>query len=285
MPQTPIQNPKNKVGWIWTGVILLLAIPSPQFAEGHVETHQFKSKILRKAGFPIYRKGIQVYLPEEYEDSGQEYPVVYLLHGGWWMGLSPHLFLGHGYNGQLTDANIPQIADELIRDETIPPMIIVMPDVSVSKSLSPANGISLINAYLTQEVIPFIDATYRTLSHRNGRIIAGHSDGADGAIFTALSNPNTFSAVAAYAGVGLSIQGIDPQKLVTDYKKTKLPLTFWIYVGRKDEYGNLAPTRRFVRLLEKTHLRKVYREDNGDHTRHVAQQITESLIFFSNNTL
>ena len=55
------------------------------FAAGRVEYQQITSKILADAG-RVAERELSVYLPEEYDTSGLAYPVLYLLHGGWWFG-------------------------------------------------------------------------------------------------------------------------------------------------------------------------------------------------------
>lgn len=60
-----------------------------------------------------------VYLPNEYDDSDQRYPFLYLLHPA---GGTHEMWISMG--------ELPQIADDSIRSGMALPMIIVMPDAS-----------------------------------------------------------------------------------------------------------------------------------------------------------
>ena len=54
-----------------------------------------------------------------------------------------------------------------------------------------------------KELIPHIDATYRTIASRGGRAIQGFSKGGQGALLLAFRYPEMFSSVAGY-GAGLA---------------------------------------------------------------------------------
>ena len=53
---------------------------------------------------------------------------------------------------------------------------------------------------LTEELIPHIDSTFRTLTDRSARAVSGFSMGGGMAFYFALRHPELFSAVTAYAG-------------------------------------------------------------------------------------
>ena len=260
-------------------IFILSACPVHSY-EGTIEHLQVTSNKLSIAESSANRE-VSVYLPDGYESSSKRYPVLYLLHGGWWMGLDNTVFLGKGYNGHLIEANAPKISDNLIRKGNIKPMIIVIPHISTKKPPSAPIYFPMVSDYLTKEIIPLIDRKYRTISSRKGRAISGHSDGADGAVFVAVSHPDLFSSVGAYAGVGLQIQGIDAKELLDSYDKKKHPLNFCVYVGQNDQYGNLSPTRKFITLLESDNILHTYIEDIGDHNSMIAQRLEESMVFFS----
>ncbi len=142
---------------------MVLASQTVTFADGKVENHQITSKILSDAGIPNNKKEISVYLADEYNTSELAYPALYLLHGGWWMGYNNHTFLGSGYGGAISNANAPLIADKLIANNTIEPIIILIPDMSLSKATNYTTDMPIANDYIRYEVVPFIDAIYRKL--------------------------------------------------------------------------------------------------------------------------
>lgn len=134
-----------------------------------------------------------VYLPAGYAESTARYPVVYLLHGrgdsmSAWTQLKSRL-------------------DQLIGSGEIPPMIAVMPDAPWSNRASwyvdsaykgSADGkISAgqpVETAFVKDLVPRIDATYRTIADRTGRAIAGYSMGGAGALRYSLVHPTVFGA-------------------------------------------------------------------------------------------
>jgi endo-1,4-beta-xylanase len=61
-----------------------------------------------------------------------------------------------------------------------------------------ADGSLKVESSIMRELIPFIDANYRTIASREGRAIDGFSMGGAGALTLATKHPDIFSAVAAY---------------------------------------------------------------------------------------
>jgi acetyl esterase/lipase len=66
---------------------------------------------------------------------------------------------------------------------------------------------------LIKELIPHIDATYRTMASRHGRAIQGMSMGGFGALKLALKYPELFSSVVAFAGGYRSAEGIQADEV------------------------------------------------------------------------
>ena len=126
-----------------------------------------------------------IYLPSDYETSTRRYPVLYLLHGytddetAW---------------TQFGEAN--RIADRMLQSNEITPMIIVMPDAGVSWYVNSADGKVMYEDFFVKELIPHIDATYRTRSSREFRAVAGLSMGGHGSLIMAMKHPDLFVAAA-----------------------------------------------------------------------------------------
>ncbi|MEX0962420.1 MAG: alpha/beta hydrolase-fold protein [Pseudohongiellaceae bacterium] len=125
-----------------------------------------------------------IYLPDGYQRSGLRYPVLYLLHGN--LG-SEQSWVGPG--------TIQQTADQLIRSQKIQPQIIVVP---ADPNFWWADGVEeqALTAFV-RDLVPHIDASYRTLSVREGRSIGGYSAGGFGTVNIALQYPEMFAAAAA----------------------------------------------------------------------------------------
>ncbi len=142
-----------------------------------------------------------VYLPPDYASSQRAYPVVYLLHG---------LYGSHTDFVRYDDAAMT--ADELIAAHEIPPMILVMPEGGDSwwVDSDPKTGFGAVETALVQDLIPHVDATYRTIAERRGRMIAGLSMGGYGALRLAFERPELFSAAAGLSpAIQRSAEGLD----------------------------------------------------------------------------
>ncbi|HWQ25283.1 MAG TPA: alpha/beta hydrolase-fold protein [Chlorobaculum sp.] len=138
---------------------------------------------------------VPVYLPPSY-DGTKRFPVIYLLSGFASTGTS---FLNFSF-GRPT---VPEAADELIRQELMPEVILVMPDCMTRYGGSQyvdSIATGRYETYLTEELIPHIDNRFRTRSTARHRAIAGKSSGGFGAIRLGMRHPMLFSAVACHSG-------------------------------------------------------------------------------------
>jgi endo-1,4-beta-xylanase len=122
-----------------------------------------------------------LYLPPNYDTDKDRYPVIYWLHG---YGAHPH----HA------DAFI-QTLDAAIREGRCPPTIAVIPNgLRDSWYVDAADGSQPIESILTKDLIPHIDATYRTIPDRTARALEGFSMGGWGAAHLLFKHPDLFAA-------------------------------------------------------------------------------------------
>ncbi|HEY7594839.1 MAG TPA: alpha/beta hydrolase-fold protein [Actinophytocola sp.] len=168
---------------------------------GRIEQGVVRSELLR--GNPLgdpHERPVYVYLPPGYDDDpGRRYPVVYTIQG----------YTGHvamWFNRAPFRRPYPELADELFATTDTPPAIVVYVDawtaVGGSQFLdSPATG--RYHSYLCEEVVPWVDARYRTLPDRDHRAIAGKSSGGYGSMVTPMLRPDVFGALATHAGDAL----------------------------------------------------------------------------------
>ena len=167
-------------------------------SSGRIVLDTFDSTVLANnaMGDPA-RRIVPVYLPPGYDENpSQHYPVVYLLAG----------FNGRGttfLNDTVWDENIAQRMDRLIAGGTVRPFIVVMPDC-----LTRLGGSQYINSpatgryedHLVDELVPYIDRSYRTLARREYRAVAGKSSGGYGALMLAMRHPDIFALTASHSG-------------------------------------------------------------------------------------
>lgn len=126
-----------------------------------------------------------IYLPPGYETSSRSYPVLYLLHGS-----------GDDQTGWVQFGEVLHIADTAIRDGKSTPMVIVMPDADTGRRgyFNDVRGDWRYEDFFFEELIPFIEKTYRVKSNKRYRAVAGLSMGGGGSFMYALHHPEMFSS-------------------------------------------------------------------------------------------
>ena len=132
-----------------------------------------------------WKPRVNVLLPDGY-DSGRRYPVLYLLHGG-------------AQNFMKFDKEDDIRGLTAGRD-----LIVVMPDGGiagwycnpVTANLGPRNW----ETFHIEELIPWVDATFRTFPEQAGRAVSGFSMGGFGALKYNAKYSNYFASVSAHSG-------------------------------------------------------------------------------------
>jgi Enterochelin esterase and related enzymes len=126
-----------------------------------------------------------IYLPPDYETSQRSYPVMYLLHGA-----------GDDQTGWIQFGEVLSITDKAIREGKATPMIIVMPDANTGRRgyANDIKGEWRYEDFFFQELVPFIEKTYRARSEKRYRAVAGLSMGGEGTFTYALHHPELFAA-------------------------------------------------------------------------------------------
>lgn len=175
---------------LWKTYFLILSISFISQSGWAQESRIFddlfvNSKILNK------EMGFGIYLPSNYETSNQSYPVLYLLHGGGGTkGTQRHQRL-------INEFNLKEVLDKAISDNSIRPMIVVIPDAGMSYYMNNINGDYPYEDYFINELIPHIEKNYRCKTGKDYRGICGFSMGGYGSLLYSLHHPDKFSAVAA----------------------------------------------------------------------------------------
>ena len=165
---------------------------------GQVVIERIQSQVLagNAAGDPTERV-VPVYLPPSYlRESGRRYPVVFVLTG----------FSGRGRMLLNDNAWAPALDDRmdgLIARGQCEEMILVMPDCLTRYGGSQYLNSSATGRYedhVIDELVPHVDAKFRTLASRDHRGIAGKSSGGYGAIVLGMRHADVFGAVACHSG-------------------------------------------------------------------------------------
>src|SRR5260370_4677965 len=168
---------------------------------GRFEEVTFTSELLKgnRLGDPFERP-LWIYLPPGYDaNPTKRYPTIYMIQGftgqlDMWRNRAPFR------------KNFPELADELFARREAPPCILVWVDCWTSLGGSqfvdsPATG--RYHTYLCDEIVPWVDSHYRTLSQREHRGISGKSSGGYGAMITPMLRPDLWEGLAPHAGDAL----------------------------------------------------------------------------------
>jgi enterochelin esterase-like enzyme len=210
----------------------------------------------------LYRR-MYVYTPPGYEKSTQSYPVLYLLHGGTideeaWTTL-----------GKAND-----IMDNLIAQGKATPMIIVMPNGNPDQAASPGatmlNGSSsgivtngLFEKSLVNDIIPFVEATYRVKANKENRAIAGLSMGGGHTQRITFDNPGMFDYIGVFSS-GLRSITPETEKQLKALKESN-PKLYWLGAGVDDPLAYTG-TKNLAEVIKKYGFTTIFRESAGGHT-------------------
>jgi enterochelin esterase-like enzyme len=146
---------------------------------------------------------IYVYTPPDYEKNIEKsYPVLYLQHG-----------MGEDETGWGAQGKMNIIIDNLIADGRCKPMIIVMSNGECSTLFKPKQGEDMNAArqrfgadftpILLNEIIPYVEKTFRALTDRDHRAMAGLSWGGFQTFQIGLNNLDKFSYLGGFSGAGM----------------------------------------------------------------------------------
>lgn len=190
-------------------LLLLLLLPVVAAAQtGKVmDNLTLKSRILGSD------RRYAVYLPPDYETSQRTYPVLYLLHGG-----------GDDQTGWVQFGEVLNITDKAIREGAATAMIIVMPDANTGRRgyFNDIRGDWRYEDFFFEELMPFIEKTYRTKNEKRYRAVAGLSMGGGGSFMYALHRPDLFAAacpLSAAAGP------LSPEDLKTNLQRNNITVS------------------------------------------------------------
>jgi hypothetical protein len=165
---------------------------------GRFDEHELESGALR--GNPLgdpHVRPLWVYVPPGADDT--PLPSIYLIQG-----LTGQLDMWR--NRSAFRPTVPELVDRLFAEEGCPPALVVFADAWTSYGGSQfvdSPGTGRYHTYLCDEVVPFVDAHYRTLAEPAYRGISGKSSGGFGAMITPMLRPDLFGGLATHAGDAL----------------------------------------------------------------------------------
>ena len=223
-------------------------------AHGRIEYIHYYSKSLGATNQAL------VYLPPSYmTDMQKKYPVFYLISG---TTDTEEVYYKVG--------RVNYILDNLLAEKQAKEMIVVLPYGNPTKLLANGGATTSLNVGgdvfgqdLVGDLMPYIEANYRTKNDRDDRAIGGFSRGGNQALYNGLTNLDKFSYLCSYSSfTSTDIPGVydNPHHL-----NSKIHL-FWLGVGTDDFlYGN---ARDYMEFLDKKgiHSVKEFTNDKFGHT-------------------
>ena len=215
---------------------------------------------------------LTVYTPPGYEQSKENYPVLYLLHG-----------VGGDEEAWMQLGRASQILDNLIAQKKAKPMIVVMTNGHTSNTAAPGESskgfykpIMMTPDVFTGDmetnfgdVVRFTESNYRAKKDKANRAIAGLSMGGFHSLWISANNPDSFDYVGLFSPAVLPpnnataaiYQNLDEKLKKQAAAKYKL---YWIAIGSTDFlYKNVAAYRE---KLDGLNFKYQYNESKGGHT-------------------
>jgi enterochelin esterase family protein len=160
------------------------------------------------------------------------------------------------------------ILDNLLAAGKIQPFIVVMPfGYGVPPDQPQAENTAKFGKDLIDDVIPYIQSTYRAFTDRERRAIVGLSMGGGQALNIGLNNIDLFSYVGGFSAAIGNAANLPKTyaKLVGNAndsnKKLKL---LWVGCGTEDSL--FGASKNFSEWLKANHITHTFRETAGAHT-------------------
>jgi Putative esterase len=175
-------------------------MPLPWSTElaGRIDELTLDSTLLRDnpLGDP-HERPLWVYTPPGYDDApDRRYPAIFVLQG-----YTGHIGMWRNRTGFRQP--FPEAADAMFAAGDAPPCVVVYVDAWTAYGGSQfvdSPAIGRYHSYLCDEVVPFVDARYRTRPEAAHRGVSGKSSGGFGAMITPMLRPDLFGGLATHAG-------------------------------------------------------------------------------------
>lgn len=260
VPQADPVNPRIKLRMRTSGSLVEVPADAPTLADardvphGAVEVNWHKSAVLGGETREVW-----VYTPPGYaQDRDRRYPVLYLFHGN-----------NDRPAGWIDVGNLQFIADNLIAEKKMVPMVIVMPLGHVlpfgQPAKPPRTNTVVFDEYLMQDVLPLIEAKYRLAPGRRRAAVAGMSMGGEQALHVFFGHLDRFSAVGAFSPGRFAALEDDPDRLLAEAAALNARTdVLWIGAGRQ-EPANLARGEKMSAILARHRVKHTWYPSDGAH--------------------
>ncbi|MGD2144679.1 MAG: alpha/beta hydrolase-fold protein [Anaerolineae bacterium] len=268
---TPVDTPTPVTPPTWTPTATPVAVQTADVQQvtsvplaGRVEQHAYFSQVSGE------EERYRIYLPPGYDGSDRQYPVLYLLHG--WPYDETHW----------DSLGVDEVADSSIVSGALPPFVIVLPGADPNGLfVQTSGGAQSFEEQVVNELMPHIDATFRTVQTREARAIGGISRGGVWSLEIAFKHPDALGIVGAHSpalSANRAPSDYDPFSLVTHEGVGRLR----IYLSAGDADWALEATSELHAALDQHGIGNQFVVHSGAHQDQLwAQHIGEYLAFYA----
>jgi enterochelin esterase family protein len=271
------QNPSVKLGFGGFPSASMFEIPgngleyddAKNVPHGAVRMETYHSKTI---GAP---RTLWIYTPPGYDRGTTRYPVFYLLHGS-----------GNIDSSWILTGRANYIMDNLIAEGKAKPMILVTPlgyaragvgtgpdrpedRQSMGRGAPPAPGTSppppggVFGQDLLNDVVPFVEKTFRTLPGADNRALGGLSMGGGQTVQIGFTHPDTFHYLVIMSAGAQNAETTYPEFFKPDVANKKLKL-LWMGIGKDDNLTG-AGAKALHEALTKAGIKHTFELGEGRH--------------------
>lgn len=168
------------------------ARPRGRIVELEIESAALAANLL---GDPS-RRTVAVYLPEGYDDTDSDYPLLVDLAGFTGSGLKRLSWTAFG-------ESVPQRIDRLVAEGAMGPVVVAFPDAFTSlggNQYIDSVAMGGWSTFLVRDLVPRLEAELRLRKGPEHRAVLGKSSGGYGALVQGMTRPGTWGAVACHSG-------------------------------------------------------------------------------------
>ena len=250
-------NPRIEIHPTYNCNLFEMPGSQPMFYDVRNVPHGVLSTLTYESKVTGDTRQVAVYTPPGYgADASAQFPVLYLVHG-------------HGDDesswSQIGFAH--HIADNLLAEGKMKPMIIAMPNAHASRpedrerTAPGAQPRDSFKAELLEEIIPLVEQNYRVKPGAKNRGIAGPSRGGAHAITIGLNNLDKFGCVAVFSAY--QPENAYPGFLANPKAANEMLSLFWIGCGRQDTI--FADMEKMVAAFKEAGINHVWHPTEGKH--------------------
>lgn len=207
----PSRKTEDQVQWV-----------TPAVRAPHLQHRVFFSAAAKS------KVSFHIYTPEAYDrDKTLRFPVIYWLHGH-----------GGGLRG------LPKLVpyfDRAMAARKMPPALIVFPNgLAEGMWCDSKDGRTPVETIVVKELVPYVDANFRTIASREGRLVEGFSMGGYGAARLGLKYSDIFGA-ASILGAGPMQRRFTPAKGPPEKAGARARILRKVYGGDQEYFKAQSP--------------------------------------------